>query len=303
MKGIILAGGNGTRLYPVTKSVSKHLLHVYDKPMIYYPLSILFMAKIQEILIICTPHHVAQYRGLLGDGSQWGASISYAIQYRPDGLGSAFILGEQFIGSDSVCLILGDNIFHGQGLIDLLMQAREDLAGGSIFCSYVKDPYRYGVVDFDEQHRICRIIEKPKTFVSNYAVTGLYFYENDVIEIAKNICLSARGELEISDINNQYLQQKRLKATMLSRGFAWFDVGTHQSLLDASQYIALLEERQSLKVGCVEEIAWRHGFIDAAQVAQLAQSLSHVDYGQYLLQILKECQNPLYADDGMEFVV
>lgn len=288
MKGIILAGGSGTRLYPLTKSVSKQLMPVYDKPMIYYPLSTLMLAGIKEILIITTPQDKEQFHGLLNDGSQWGISISYAAQPNPDGLAQAFIIGEDFIGKSTVCLILGDNIFYGHGLSKSL-QKSASLSQGAIISGYfVKNPERYGVVTFDADGKAIDIEEKPKNPSSNYAVTGLYFYDNSVISIAKGIKPSERGELEITDVNKEYLLQNRLSVELLSRGVAWLDTGTHESLLKASNFIQAVESRQGLKIACIEEIAWRMGYIDQKHLEQLAIPLTKNGYGQYLLEIVKE---------------
>jgi glucose-1-phosphate thymidylyltransferase len=287
MKGIILAGGSGTRLYPLTKSISKQLMPVYDKPMIYYPLSTLMLAGIKEVLIITTPDEQLQFTRLLGDGSQWGITLSYAIQPSPDGLAQAFLIGEDFIGTNSVCLILGDNIFYGHGLANTLQKiTTED--GATIFGYPVKDPERYGVVSFDAQGVVIDIEEKPQKPKSKYAVTGLYFYDNDVVEIAKQVRPSDRGELEITAINQEYLKRGNLKVQLLGRGFAWLDTGTHASLLDAANYIKILEDRQGLKIACLEEIAYRMGYIDAGQVEVIAESLSKNGYGQYLLNMLNE---------------
>lgn len=290
MKGIILAGGSGTRLYPLTQAISKQLLPVYDKPMIYYPLATLMLAGIKDILIISTPRDLPQYEALLQEGSQWGVNISYAVQSSPDGLAQAFIIGEQFIGNDSVSLILGDNIFHGTGLQSILMRAREQLNGACVFGYYVKDPERYGVVEFGEQGKVIGVEEKPKQPKSNYAITGLYFYDNQVVDIAKTIQPSWRGELEITDVNKIYLQQSQLKVELLNRGFAWLDTGTHQSLLEAGEYVALLERRQGLRIMCPGEIAWRKGFIDDAQLQQLAQQTIKSGYGAYLMSLLDKPQ-------------
>jgi len=287
MKGIILAGGTGSRLHPLTFSVSKQLMPVYDKPMIYYPLSTLMLAGIREILIITTPHDQTSFETLLGDGNQWGISIKYAVQPSPDGLAQAFIIGEEFIGNDSVCLILGDNIFFGHGFPELLNTATKKEQGATVFGYYVKDPERYGVVSFDEQGKAVDLEEKPVKPKSSYAVTGLYFYDNDVIEIAKNIKPSLRGELEITDVNRIYLERNKLNVKVLGRGYAWLDTGTHESLLAASNYIQIIEERQGLKISCLEEIAYRLGYIDAEQLSRLAEPLSKNAYGQYLKEVLK----------------
>lgn len=286
MKGIILAGGQGTRLYPSTRAISKQLLPVYDKPMIYYPLCTLMQAGIQEILIITTPHELPMFKHLLGDGSQWGITLSYAPQPSPDGIAQAFIIGESFIGKDSVCLILGDNILHGDGLSEKLRQASQQPEGATIFGYYVKDPERYGVIEFNHEDKPVDIIEKPSHFISHYAVIGLYFYDNHVIDIAKQLKPSARGELEITDVNRHYLQQQNLRVEKLGRGTAWLDTGTHKSLLDAANFIYVLEERQGMKIGSPEEIAWRDGLINTDHVKKLAAMQLKSGYGEYLLDII-----------------
>jgi glucose-1-phosphate thymidylyltransferase len=287
-KGIILAGGSGTRLHPLTISISKQLMPVYDKPMIYYPLSALIMAGIREILIITTPHDQLLFKNLLGDGSQWGINLYYEIQPKPEGLAQSFIIGEDFIGDGNVCLILGDNIFYGHGINNLIDNAISREKGATVFAYYVKDPERYGVVSFDKVGRASNIEEKPKKPLSNYAVTGLYFYDNRVIEIAKSIKPSKRGELEITDVNNVYLKEEELYVEIMGRGFAWLDTGTHDSLLSAANFVKVVEERQGLKICCPEEVAFRKGFITREQLENLAKKLSKSGYGEYLMNIINE---------------
>ena len=290
MKGIVLAGGSGTRLYPITKGVSKQLLPVYDKPMIYYPISVLMLAGIQEILIISTPEDLPNFQKLLGDGSEIGISLTYQEQPSPDGLAQAFIIGEEFIGTDDVCLVLGDNIFYGYGFSGILQNARNNVSEGksTVFGYYVNDPERYGVAESDEKGNVTSIVEKPTDPKSNFAVVGLYFYTNDVVEIAKKIKPSHRGELEITSVNQEYLKKQNLKVELLGRGFAWLDTGTHDSLMEAGQFIETIEKRQGLKVACLEEIAYNMKYIDKAQLNKLAEPLKKNGYGQYLLKLANQ---------------
>ena len=292
MKGIILAGGSGSRLFPITRGVSKQLLPVYDKPMIYYPLSVLMLAGIREILVISTPEDLPIFKKILEDGSQLGLAFSYKEQPRPEGLAQAFIIGEEFIGDDTVGLILGDNIFYGPSLSRILQNAVKLEKGGIIFGYLVKDPERYGVVDFDSNGNVIGIEEKPKKPKSNYAVPGLYFYDNTVIEIAKSLKPSERGELEITDINLSYLHQKKLRVELLGRGYAWLDTGTHEALQQAASYVQAIQERQGLKIACIEELAYRLGYITADQLANLAEAMIQNDYGQYLLEIANDSESP-----------
>lgn len=291
MKGIILAGGSGTRLYPITKGISKQLMPIYDKPMIYYPLSVLMLAGIQEILIISTPYDLPSFKRLLGNGSQWGVQFTYAEQPSPDGLAQAFIIGKEFIGSDSVCLVLGDNIFYGSGFTGLLRNSvteAEKNNNATVFGYYVNDPERYGVATFDDHNNCTSIEEKPQNPKSNYAVVGLYFYPNSVVQVAQNIKPSARGELEITSVNQHYLAQNKLKVQTLQRGFAWLDTGTHESLFDASAFIETVEKRQGLKIACIEEIAYLNGWLTKEQLISLAQPMIKNQYGQYLLHLAQE---------------
>jgi len=280
-KGIILSGGNGTRLYPITKGVSKQLLPIYDKPMVYYPLSVLMLADIKDVLVISTPHDIEQYKKLLGSGEQWGIRLSYQVQQEPNGLAEAFIIGEEFIGGDDVALVLGDNIFYGQGFTQLLERVSMS-SGATIFGYKVNDPERFGVIEFDEKLNVISLEEKPQKPQSNYATTGLYFYDNDVIEIAKNVKPSARGELEITDINKVYMTQKKLSVELLGRGFAWLDTGTFESLLQASHFVETIEKRQGYKIACLEEIAYNKGWIDGSKVISIANSMGNSHYGRYI---------------------
>ncbi|EKO37958.1 MAG: glucose-1-phosphate thymidylyltransferase, short form [Solidesulfovibrio magneticus str. Maddingley MBC34] len=288
MKGIILAGGSGTRLYPITRVVSKQLLPIYDKPMIYYPLSVLMLAGIREVLIISTPTDLPRFKEMLGDGQSLGMSFTYKVQPKPEGLAQAFLLGKEFIGNDTVCLVLGDNIFYGQGLATVLQRCAKLTEGGIVFGYKVRDPKRYGVVEFSADKQVISIEEKPEQPKSKYAVTGLYFYDNDVVSVAQGLTPSARGELEITDLNNVYLQRGKLKVEFLGRGYAWLDTGTHESLLHASSFVQAIQERQGVLVACLEEIAYRMGYIDAAQVERLAKDMLKNDYGQYLMDMIRE---------------
>ncbi len=291
MKGIVLAGGSGTRLYPITKGISKQLLPIYNKPMVYYPISALMLAGIRDILIISTPDDLPGFKRMLGDGSDYGVNFEYAEQPSPDGLAQAFIIGEEFIGDDSVCLVLGDNIFYGQGLPEMLKQAvkdAEDNQKATVFGYYVNDPERYGVAEFDKNGKVLSIEEKPAKPKSNYAVVGLYFYPNKVVDVAKNIKPSARGELEITTVNQQFLNDEELKVQLFGRGFAWLDTGTHDSLSEASTFIEVLEKRQGLKVSCLEEIAWRNKWINDSQLVEIAEPMSKNEYGQYLLKLIEK---------------
>ena len=288
MKGIILAGGSGTRLYPITRGISKQLIPIYDKPMIYYPLSTLMLAGITDILVISTPEFTPLFEQLLGDGAEWGISLTYKVQEKPNGLAEAFILGVDFIGDDSVCLILGDNIYYGSGLSKLVQEAAQKTDGATVFGYHVNDPERFGVVEFDSNMKALSIEEKPEKPKSNYAVTGLYFYDNTVVEKAKNLKPSDRGELEITDINKLYLDEGKLDVKLMGRGYAWLDTGTHDSMMEAASFIATIQKRQNLKVACLEEIAYRMGYISKEKLVELAQPMKKNDYGQYLLRLAKE---------------
>ncbi|MFP7277874.1 glucose-1-phosphate thymidylyltransferase RfbA [Exiguobacterium indicum] len=300
MKGMILAGGSGTRLYPLTKSISKQLLPVYDKPMIYYPMSTLMLAGIKEILIISTPEDTPRFKQLLGDGKELGLTLSYKVQESPDGLAQAFIIGEEFIGDDSVALVLGDNIYYGHGFTDLLQKAASLDTGSTVFGYHVHDPERFGVVEFDEQQNVISIEEKPKVAKSNYAITGLYFYDNRVVEFAKSLKPSPRGELEITDLNKCYLEDNSLRVELLGRGFAWLDTGTHESLLEASTFIETIERRQKLKIACLEEISYRMGYISKEQLVDLAQPLKKNAYGQYLLHVANTVKDRFAQEEGIQ---
>lgn len=300
MKGIILAGGSGTRLYPLTKSISKQLLPVYDKPMIYYPMSTLMLAGIKEILIISTPEDTPRFEQLLGDGKELGLTLSYKIQESPDGLAQAFIIGEEFIGDDSVALVLGDNIYYGHGFTDLLQRAASLETGSTVFGYHVHDPERFGVVEFDQQQNVISIEEKPEVAKSNYAITGLYFYDNRVVKFAKSLKPSSRGELEITDLNKCYLEDNSLRVELLGRGFAWLDTGTHESLLEASTFIETIERRQKLKIACLEEISYRMGYISKEQLIDLAQPLKKNAYGQYLLHVANTVNDRFAQEEGVQ---